>query len=110
MTQSGGETVVDLTQPRDAGVPSLFGTHKERVVSTQELDTNSVNNGPQPYPISKDGSHSSRLRTRRRSGPRRVQSLSVQREHRATHQPRHTDTHSGNDNTRSTTSECIDSG
>ena len=44
------------------------------------------------------------------TGPRRVQSLSVQREHRATHQPRHTDTHSGNDNTRSTTSACIDSG
>ena len=41
----------------------------------------------------------SRTPTRRRSGPRRVQSLSVHREHCATHQPRYTDTHSGNDNT-----------
>ena len=65
MAQSGGDTVVDLSQPRDAGVPSLFGTQKERVVSTQETDTKSVNNGPQPNPNSKDGSHSSRTPTGR---------------------------------------------
>ena len=65
VTQSGGDTVVDLSQPRDSSVPSLFGTQKERVVSTQETDTKYVNNGPQPYPISKDGSHSSRTPTGR---------------------------------------------
>ena len=65
VTQSGRDTVVDLSQPRDSDVPSLFGTQKERVVSTQETDTKSVNNGPQPYPISKDGSHSSRTPTGR---------------------------------------------